>query len=74
MITSVSTWLCKCGVRVKVIGQTPKGKMSATQTAACPNCGDKQIVYGDTIIAISREQDTAVQESTTSMRDPSKGV
>jgi hypothetical protein len=74
MITSVSTWLCKCGVRVKVVGQTPKGKISATQTASCPNCGDKQIVYGDAIISITREEETVSQESKTARRDPAKGV
>ena len=59
MIATVSTWRCKCGARLKVICQTPKNKQSATRVAAGPKCGDTQMVYGDTIISITVEQDEA---------------
>jgi hypothetical protein len=63
MITNVARWRCKCGVSVKVVGQTPKNKPAATQTAACPNCGDRQILYGETIISISVEKEGHLRES-----------
>jgi hypothetical protein len=52
MIKTVSTWRCKCGAHVRVVAQTPKAKPSANQKAACPNCGDTQIIYGETILSI----------------------
>ncbi|HLH31225.1 MAG TPA: hypothetical protein VKY31_08485 [Terriglobia bacterium] len=57
MITSVSTWRCKCGAHIKVIAQTAKNKPGSTQEAACPKCGDKQIVYGEKIVSVAIEQD-----------------
>jgi hypothetical protein len=63
MITTVSTWRCKCGARIKVVGQTPKGQPSPTQPAACPQCGDTQMIYGTTILSISIEEDAKVQEA-----------
>jgi DNA-directed RNA polymerase subunit RPC12/RpoP len=63
MITTISTWRCRCGTRVKVIGQTPKDKPSATQYAACPTCGDKQIIYGETIVSVSTEHESKSTES-----------
>jgi hypothetical protein len=41
------TWRCKCGLRVKAIGETPKNKPGATVTAQCPNCGDGQLIYAN---------------------------
>jgi hypothetical protein len=61
MITITSTWRCKCGVRVKVISQTPQDRPSATQTAACPKCGDSQLVYGETILSITVDEEVRAQ-------------
>ena len=57
MITIVSTWLCKCGAHVKVVGETPKGNTSARQAAACPRCGDTQVVYVEKILSIMIEKE-----------------
>ncbi len=40
-----------------MVGQMPKDKPSVMQAAACPNCGDKQFVYGETILSITLEED-----------------
>jgi hypothetical protein len=56
MISTVSTWRCKCGVRVKVVGEAEQDKPSATVTATCPHCGDSQLIYTDRIISITTEQ------------------
>jgi hypothetical protein len=55
MIKTVSTWRCKCGAHAKVVGQTPKDKPSATEKAACPQCGDTQIIYGEKILSITSD-------------------
>ena len=57
MITSVSRWRCKCGVHVKVVAETAKNTQGSTQQVACPQCGDKQIVYGMTVVSITTESD-----------------
>jgi hypothetical protein len=62
MITSISTWRCKCGVRVKVVSQTPKAEPTAAGKATCPNCGDSQVIYGKTILSITTENDAEVPE------------
>lgn len=62
MITAVSTWRCKCGVRIKVIGETPKDKPSATQSVSCPTCGDSQTIYGEKVVSVTIEKDTQVPD------------
>lgn len=62
-ITTVSTWLCKCGLRVKVIGETPKDAPTPTQEAVCPGCGDKQTVYMAKVSSITTEQPAAHQDA-----------
>jgi hypothetical protein len=57
IMTSVSTWRCKCGIIVKVITQWDRRKQPSNQTAACPNCGITQLVYGDTVLSVT--DDTA---------------
>jgi len=62
MMNSVSTWRCKCGVRIKVVAEAHENKPAATQTAVCPSCGDEQAVYGEKIISITAEKDAPVKE------------
>jgi ribosomal protein S27E len=51
----VSTWRCKCGVRIKVVTEhdpkTPGDKIEVK----CPSCGDKQMVYGSKVISLTKE-------------------
>ena len=55
MIHSVSTWRCKCGVRVKVVSQVDENKPRATALASCPNCNEPQMMNANRIIAISHQ-------------------
>jgi hypothetical protein len=63
MITSVSTWRCKCGAYIKVVSETPKDKPLATHDAVCPKCGDIQLIYGYKLLSVSLEGDTKVEKS-----------
>jgi hypothetical protein len=56
MITTVATWRCKCGAGVKVIAETDRQKIAATVVAACPDCGDKQVIYAHRIISVTAEK------------------
>jgi serine/threonine protein kinase len=56
MITTVATWLCKCGVRIKGVGETDGSKPTTKAVAACPNCGDKQDIYAHRIISVTCEK------------------
>lgn len=57
MITTVSTWRCKCDTRIKVVSETPKDNPLATSMAECPKCGDQQVIYGVRILSITVEQE-----------------
>ena len=59
MITRVATWRCKCGVTVRVVTETDRARIADVErlTAACPTCGDKQIVLAHTILSINAEKD-----------------
>jgi hypothetical protein len=53
----VSTWRCKCGITIKVTGETIRNKAVTPQMAKCPNCGFQQTVDVDRILTIT--DDTA---------------
>ena len=62
MITSVSMWRCKCGVRVKVISEADRKAPPATPIMiACPSCGDGQAIPANRIISVANEQDEAAK-------------
>jgi ribosomal protein S27E len=60
MITSIASWICKCGVRVKAVTETDKGRISQpvshTVKAKCPACGDEQDVYAHRVVSVSCEK------------------
>jgi hypothetical protein len=59
MDTRVSTWRCKCGTRIKVLGAVDKDHLQATAVAECPTCGDKQVVYAAHILFVTQEAEAA---------------
>jgi hypothetical protein len=69
MIKGVATWRCKCGHRVKVITETDRSRIADVDRlpAACPNCGDKQIIYAHRILSVKTEDS---QESATDPKTP----
>jgi hypothetical protein len=63
MIPTVSTWRCKCGASVRVTGECPKDKPTASQSAACPKCGYTQTIFGETILSITLEEDSRLNHA-----------
>jgi hypothetical protein len=53
--TAIATWLCKCGVTVKVKTEAKRTQPMITVQATCPNCGDQQTVYGHHIVSVTHE-------------------
>jgi len=63
MITSVSMWRCKCGVRVKVISETDRKAPAPTPIAIeCPGCGDTQGIPAHRIIYVTSEREETAKE------------
>ena len=56
IITSTSTWRCWCGASIKVVAESDRATPDAKAIAACPECGDEQIIYGSHIIAVTCEK------------------
>jgi hypothetical protein len=57
MITSVSTWRCKCGIRIKVIGESDPANAGQTVKAACPKCGDEQVINAMKLVSITTDNE-----------------
>jgi hypothetical protein len=56
VITVVSTWHCKCGVRIMIVAERHLDKATAIVTVACPECGDERNIDADRIISITHEK------------------
>jgi ribosomal protein S27E len=58
MITDVSLWRCNCGVNIKVVTETDRATINEgfKLEVACPNCGDKQLVYAHRIVQVTTEK------------------
>ena len=54
----VSLWRCKCGVNVKVATETDRTTINERfkLEVACPNCGDKQLVYAHRVVQGTTER------------------
>jgi hypothetical protein len=63
MITTTSTWRCRCGVNIKVVGETERKKPLATSIAQCPKCGDQQVIYSGRILSISIDREEPARPS-----------
>jgi len=57
LMKTVSMWRCRCGISIKVIGETDGTKPVIPVLAACPKCDFQQAIYIDRIISL--ENDTA---------------
>lgn len=55
MISGISNYHCKCGVRVQVLTETDKARIceDILMEVACPKCSEKQAIYAHRIIKIS---------------------
>jgi hypothetical protein len=61
---SVSTWRCKCGAHVKVIGERGENQPLTKADAECPTCGDKHAIYATRILSVTQEADDATHPQT----------
>jgi len=52
IMRTVSTWRCRCGTHIKVVGERDRTKEPNRTIAACPKCGDKQLIYTDRILSV----------------------
>lgn len=61
MTTSVSTWRCKCGVRIKVVAEMDIAEMDiadeTTIVVKCPRCGEAQVISAERLVAVSTDSD-----------------
>src|SRR5262245_48595942 len=59
MITTVATWLCTCGNRVKILAETNRDKPAATIVATCPNCGHQQLIDAEWLMSVTINESDA---------------
>jgi len=57
MIRAVFSWRCRCGVRVKVIGETEQQNSMAESVVKCPRCSNEQIIGTSKVISVIQEQE-----------------
>ena len=62
IMTTVSSWRCKCGTRIKVVGERDRTQEPNRIPAACPKCGDKQVIYTDRILSVEEDTSTHILE------------
>lgn len=58
LISMIERWRCQCGAHIRVRAEADRDKPDATQSAACPECGNQRAVYGKTIMSIEVTRDT----------------
>jgi len=61
MLNVVFSWRCKCGIRIKVIGETQKRNPTATSLVKCPRCNDEQTVTASNIISVVQDTDETMR-------------
>jgi hypothetical protein len=57
MIKAVFVWRCKCGIRIKVVGETSKSDPTAKAVVKCPECGDEQIIAASKVVSVTQDKD-----------------
>jgi hypothetical protein len=57
MVTAVFSWRCKCGIRVKVIGETEGDNRTARTAVKCPGCDEEQILRASRVISVLQENE-----------------
>ena len=58
-MNAVFSWRCKCGVRVKAVGETDPDNPLAQCTVQCPDCREEQTLSASKIVSVTNERDEA---------------
>jgi hypothetical protein len=61
MINVVFSWRCKCGARVKVLGETDAANPTAKSTVKCPGCNDPQTLVVSKVVSVVQEEDESLR-------------
>jgi hypothetical protein len=64
MSTAVLSWRCKCGARLKVLGETDQDQPLAVSVARCPECLEMQVIHCCRIHSVTVEREEATHGST----------
>jgi len=64
MSTVVTTWRCKCGARLKVLGETEQDQPLAVSVATCPDCLNTQVIHCVRIHSVTVDRDEAAHAPT----------
>jgi hypothetical protein len=56
-MNAVFSWRCKCGLSIRVIGETERASPTVKSTVRCPSCNDEQIIAASNVISVTRDQD-----------------
>jgi hypothetical protein len=63
MIMTVTIRRCKCGAEVKVVTEADRRNQPGAVIAACPECGDQQLIDAPRLISVTLEREgTALPE------------
>jgi hypothetical protein len=57
MMTIVISWRCKCGARLKAIGETDPDQPSGASVAKCPECLETQEINCNHINSVTVEDE-----------------
>jgi hypothetical protein len=61
MINAVFSWRCKCGLRIKVVGEIDRDNPTAKSKVKCPRCNFEQIIAASRVLSVTRDQDEILQ-------------
>jgi len=57
MTLSVTSWRCKCGVRVKAVAELDGNDATTAVMVNCPQCGDEQTIPAERLVAVVTDSD-----------------
>ena len=63
MMTIVCSWRCKCGARIKAVGESRKHDPMGTSVAECPQCREPQMINCKVIKSVTVEKEESVADS-----------
>jgi hypothetical protein len=56
-MNAVFSWRCKCGLSIRVIGESEEANPTVKSAVRCPSCDDEQIIAASHVISVTPDQD-----------------